>query len=703
MKTLIFSTLAISFLFIQCTQNMTHQEETTEEYEFTNHLINSTSPYLLQHAHNPVDWYPWGPEALNKAKEENKPILLSIGYSSCHWCHVMAHESFENEEIARLMNERFINIKLDREERPDLDNIYMDAVQAMGLRGGWPLNVFITPDQKPFYGGTYFPPDQWKKLIVSVSDAYEHKYDQLYESASQFAANIDQSEAEKYGLTDGGVTLTLSDFDTAYDSLKNKFDPEWGGMNRAPKFPMPALWNFLLTYSHTSGQTKAREHCLLTLDKIASGGIYDHVGGGFSRYSVDGEWHVPHFEKMLYDNGQLLSLYANAYKLTGKSEYKRVLTGIAQWLQREMLHEQGGFYSALDADSEGEEGKFYVWTFEEVKELAGGDFSVIAEYYNVTKEGNWEPGKNVLRKLEDDKVLATELNLSVTELRDQVEQFNAKALAVRNTRVRPGLDNKLIAGWNGLALTGLCHSYQATGESIFEDLATENAAFISQQLVTDKGLVRIYGLDTRGYLEDYAAVIQAFITYYETFFDETYLELARTMTNQVIDEFFDQKENLFYYTSNQAEHLIARKKEIFDNVIPASNSIMAENLHKLGLMYDDESYKKIAFTMIYQVNKLIRQEPEYLSNWASISLLRLKPTAEMLLVGAQAREQALQINKTYLPNKILMASTTGSSLPLFEYKTVVGNETTIYVCFDKVCKRPVNNFTDALAEIHDPK
>ena len=703
MKALIYSSLVISLLFIKCTQNMTQQEETTQEYEFTNHLINSTSPYLLQHAHNPVDWYPWGPEALNKAQEENKPILLSIGYSSCHWCHVMAHESFENEEIARLMNERFINIKLDREERPDLDNIYMDAVQAMGLRGGWPLNVFLTPDQKPFYGGTYFPPDQWKKLIISVSDAYVHKYDQLYESASQFAANIDQSETEKYGLTEGGVTLTLSDFDSTYTSLKDKFDPKWGGMNRAPKFPMPALWNFLLTYSHISGQSKAEEHCLFTLDKIAAGGIYDHVGGGFSRYSVDGEWHVPHFEKMLYDNGQLLSLYANAYKLTGKSEYKQVLIGTAQWLEREMLDSNGGFYSALDADSEGEEGKFYVWTFDEVKEMAGDDFSIIAEYYNVTKEGNWEEGKNVLRKLEEDKVLAAELNLDLTNLRQTVDRFNQKALKARSGRIRPGLDNKLIAGWNGLALSGLCQSYQATGDNIFAKLATGNAAFIRNHLVAKDGLVRIYGLDTRGYLEDYAAVIQAFITYYETFFDETYLNLAQTMTNQVISEFYDQKENLFYYTSNQAESLIARKKEIFDNVIPASNSIMAENLQKLGLMYDDESYKKMSFTMVYQLNKLIRQEPEYLSNWASISLLRLKPTAEVLLVGEQAQEQALQIHKAYLPNKILMASTNGSALPLFEYKTAMNNETTIYVCFDKVCKRPVNNIDAAMAEIHDRK
>lgn len=690
-----FSMLVAISLLAGCQQKKTEQET----HMYTNHLIDESSPYLLQHAHNPVDWYPWGPEALSKAREEDKPILLSIGYSSCHWCHVMAHECFENEEIAQLMNEKFVNIKLDREERPDLDNIYMDAVQAMGLRGGWPLNVFLTPDQKPFYGGTYFPPDQWKKLIASVSEAYEQKYDQLYESATKFAETIAQSEAAKYGIIDNQVALTMTDFDTAYAVLAARFDPKWGGMKRAPKFPMPSLWSFIGTYATLYDRQAAKDHFEFTLDKIAAGGIYDHLGGGFSRYSVDEEWHVPHFEKMLYDNGQLLKVYAEAYKLTGKREYLTVLQGTARWLQDEMMHESGGFFSALDADSEGEEGKFYVWTFEELKALAGKDFSVIAEYYNVTQEGNWEHGKNVLRKLEDDSVLAAELNLPLEDLLKIVGDFNQKALSARSGRIRPGLDHKIISGWNGLALTGLCHSYQATGLELFATLATQNAAFIKDSLISENKLIRVHGQPTQGYMEDYAAVVQSFISYYETFFDETYLELARSLSEQAIEEFYDEEEKLFYYTSSQAENLIARKKEIFDNVIPASNSLMAENLFKLGLMYDHEPFKKMAAGMVRQVNTLLKQEPEYLSYWAGVSMLITEPTAEIIITGPGALKKATELHKTFLPNKILMATSGQSKLPLFEHKPTSG-EATIFVCFDKVCKRPVYNTADALREIH---
>ncbi|MFY0606910.1 MAG: thioredoxin domain-containing protein [Cyclobacteriaceae bacterium] len=666
--------------------------------EYTNHLANETSPYLLQHVNNPVDWYPWGNEALEKAKNENKPILLSIGYSSCHWCHVMAHESFEDEQVAAIMNEHFVNIKLDREERPDIDNIYMDAVQAMGLRGGWPLNVFLTADKKPFYGGTYFPKEQWISLLTSINDAYANKYDELTESADKFAARINESESAKYGLADAHELLSNEDFDSAYSVLESKFDTKWGGLDKAPKFPMPSIWQFLLEYSQANKNQAAQSHALFTLHKIVDGGIYDQVGGGFSRYSVDGEWHVPHFEKMLYDNGQLLSLYADAFKLTKDRRFLDVINGTVEWLEREMLHKNGGFYSALDADSEGEEGKFYVWNYEEIKELAGTDLSVLAEYYDVQKNGNWEEGKNVLRRLEQHETLAQELNLEPEKLTQIVSSYNQRALAIRNERVRPGLDDKIIAGWNGLVLSGLCKSYQATGSALIENLAQKNASFIADSLIKSGKLVRVYDKETEAFLEDYSAVIQSFILYYETFFDESYLKHAHELTDHVIEQFYDAEEQMFYYSSVESEDLIARKKELFDNVIPASNSIMAENLYRLGLMLDERKYTDIAMAMVAKVNKLIKQEPAYLSNWARVSLMTKNPTAEIIILGEKAFDLAHEINGYFENNKIIMAAKEKSVLPLFTYKNSP-SQSTIYVCFEKVCKQPLFSSKAAIDEV----
>lgn len=681
---------------------LTNCKNMTEE-KYTNHLINESSPYLLQHSNNPVDWYPWGETALALAKEQNKPILLSIGYSSCHWCHVMAHESFENAEIAAIMNENFVNIKLDREERPDIDNVYLDAVQLMGLRGGWPLNVFLTPDQKPFYGGTYFPTDQWRKLLISVRDAYYNKHDKLYESAAKFTQNLQQSEAEKYGLMYGSEELSLGDFDNAYDKISKKFDRTWGGMDRAPKFPMPVVWNYLATYAQLSGNQAAVDHLLFTLDKMAAGGIYDHVGGGFARYSVDGEWHVPHFEKMLYDNGQLLSLYAKVYKLSHKENYLKVLQETAEWLSSEMITAEGGFYSALDADSEGEEGKFYVWTFDEIQHIAGEDFSIIAEYFDITPNGNWENGKNVLRKLEEDKAFLQDLSLTQEELNEIISKFKSKALTIRDQRPKPGLDSKILSGWNGLALTGICDAYQATGLEIFKNLAQKNASFIQTKLIADNKLIRTYGKNTTGFLEDYAAVIQSFIKYFETFGDESYLSQAQLLIAETITNYFDETEHLFYFSSGEAETLIARKKELFDNVIPASNSIMAENLYKMGLIMDNDNYKNISLKMTSQVNKLLKDETEFLANWSNIALIQYFPTAEIVVLGEEAMSFAQNLNEKFIPGKVILASKTESRLPLFNYKTAVNGKTTIYVCFNKTCQRPVFTVAEALKLIHEGK
>ncbi|MCP4461001.1 MAG: thioredoxin domain-containing protein [Cytophagales bacterium] len=663
-----------------------------------NRLANSTSPYLLQHATNPVDWYPWGEEALNKAKKEDKPIIVSIGYSSCHWCHVMAHESFEDSTTAAIMNEHFINIKVDREERPDVDQIYMDAVNKMGLDGGWPLNVFLTPDQKPFYGGTYFPNEGWKKLLISIKDAFKDKRAEIDKSAEQFAQALGQSQLAQYTLEETDFSFTQDQMDSVFTNLSERFDPKHGGMNKSPKFPMPSIWEMLANYHTLSGNKDAIKHLTLTLEKIANGGIYDQVGGGFSRYSVDGEWLVPHFEKMLYDNGQLLSLYANAYKLTGKEQFRQVLVETVEWLEREMLDGSGGFYSALDADSDGEEGKFYVWTNNEIKAFTGDNYKLISAYYDVSSWGNWEE-KNVLRKLKTDEEILEKFELSPEEFAGIISDFKARALAEREKRIRPGLDSKIIAGWNGLALSGLCNAYQATGNEKFLTLAASNVKYLSS-LITKGKLRRFPNSDLEGFLEDYSAVIQSFITYYETTFDPEYLEMAQVLTDRVMEGFFDEKEGFFFFTGDSSEKLIARKKEVFDNVIPSSNSIMAWNLFHLGThLYNDE-YTTLAKEMTAKIVKLIPQEPEYLSNWASLAFQMSNSFAEIVILGPDYKEFAAEISKQYLPGKIITAANKENDRPMFELKSLRGGETTVFVCYNRSCKLPVNSVEEALEQLN---
>lgn len=688
------SIFTLIFFTISCQNSMNK-----EPAKHTNALITSTSPYLLQHANNPVDWYPWGKEALQKAKTEDKPILLSIGYSSCHWCHVMAHESFENDTIADIMNEHFVNIKLDREERPDIDQIYMDAVQVMGLNGGWPLNVFLFPDQKPFYGGTYFPPQNWKKLLEAVSKAYEADKEKLYESALNFTKSLNQREAEALGLGGASTDFGVNEISAAFEKLQSKFDSEWGGIKKAPKFPMPAIWQFLANYHYHTQDNKVLDHLKFTLDKIAMGGIYDHLGGGFSRYSVDGEWHVPHFEKMLYDNGQLLSLYANGYKITEDPYYEEVMKETAVWLQREMLSENGGFYAGMDADSEGEEGKYYVWTKDELRSLAKGQQENLMAYFDVTQGGNWE-GKSVLRTLKRMSEFCEEKELDLENFRKLVAEFKSDALNVRERRIKPGMDTKIIAGWNGLTLTGLLDAYQATGDDQYLSLARDNARFLKENMVNGDGSVRrTFGSDIPAFLEDYGALIQAFIKYYETFFDEEYLGTARRLADYCMVQFYDSSDSLFYFTATSSEALIARKKEIFDNVIPSSNALMAENLLKLGLLFDEPTYKETAESMLNQVSELLTKEPEFMSYWNNVALTYLGQNAEVVIVGAAFERFGSEIHRSFIPDMTVMGTEKQSDLPLFEYKTTRGDETTVYVCYNKSCKQPVTSSELAIGQL----
>ncbi|RFS13511.1 thioredoxin domain-containing protein [Emticicia sp. C21] len=664
-----------------------------------NQLIHETSPYLLQHAHNPVDWYPWGEAALQKAKTENKPILVSIGYSACHWCHVMERESFENRQIAELMNEHLVCIKVDREERPDVDAIYMESLQAMGVRGGWPLNVFLMPDAQPFYGGTYYPPQNWANLVVSIKRAFDENYDKLQESAEGFTQNMLFKESEKYGLqADDELTFTEEELVTIFNRIRADFDYEKGGMNRAPKFPMPSIWKFLLRYYSVTKDERALQHISLTLDRLSLGGIYDILGGGWTRYSTDEDWKVPHFEKMLYDNGQLVSLYAEAYALTKDHLYKDKVTQTIGWLEKEMTSEEKGFYSALDADSEGEEGKFYIWSKKEIDYILAEQSKEFCEAFNITKEGNWEHGNNILHL--EERLWAVDNN--------KWDKMFSLLLEQRNTRVRPGLDDKILCSWNGLMLKGLIDAYRYINEPQFLRLALENANFLKEKMSVK--VLTEEGKEGRGlwhnykngkatliaYLEDYASVIDAYTALYQVTFDEQWLKEAEMLADYTIANFYDAEDEFFYFTDSQGEQLIARKKELFDNVVPASNSIMASNLYNLGLILDRADFIEISKNMLGKMKKLVLTETQWLTNWATLATQFAKPTAEVAIVGNDLQNVRAILDETYAPNKVYVGTAQSSDLPLLQNRSARNAETMIYVCYDKTCQLPTSDISKAL-------
>lgn len=665
-----------------------------------NRLIHETSPYLLQHARNPVEWYAWGEESLQKALTEDKPIILSIGYSACHWCHVMEHECFENEAIAAIMNKHYVCIKVDREERPDVDQVYMDAVQAMGLNGGWPLNVFLTPEQKPFYGGTYFPPKNWAGLLENVAEAFSKQRQELEDSAEKFAEHLGGGVLQQFSLSSPQSSFSVEDLAAAAGRMIPKFDTTWGGLAKAPKFPMPSIWLFLLRQGHSTGHQQLLDHVQRTLTKMARGGIYDQVGGGFARYSVDGEWFAPHFEKMLYDNAQLISLYAEAWQATGQPLFKEVVYQTVEWLKREMLHKEGGFYAALDADSEGVEGKFYTWTTPEFEAIAGDNKSLLGEYYNITPGGNWEHGVNILFITAPLETIAQKHGFDKETALRAVTEFCQKALQVRGSRIRPGLDDKILTGWNGLLIKGLADAAMAFNEAEFLNLATGCASFVKDKVWHGDVLHRSYKNGQpklHGYLEDYAATVDGCTRLYEATFDPQWLAFAHQLLERVMDEFFDPEEQLFFYTSSSGEKLIARKKEVFDNVIPSTNSMMAMNLHKLGLYYENTDYLKLAEEMTARLKSLIMTEPDYLTNWAIMASHLARPTAEIAIVGPGALALAAELQARYLPNKVLAASEQESDgIPMLKGKKAITGKATVYVCYNRACQRPVHTVEEAL-------
>jgi len=684
-----------------------------------NHLADSTSPYLLQHANNPVNWYPWGAEALQKAKDENKLILVSIGYSACHWCHVMEHESFEDEKVAAVMNEYFVCIKVDREERPDVDQIYMSAVQLMTGRGGWPLNCICLPDQRPIYGGTYFRKNEWTSLLFNLADFYKQKPEEAEEYAVRLTEGIQQYESVAF--VKDQPAYTKDDLESIINNWKRYFDKTEGGLGTAPKFPMPNNWQCLMRYAHLAKDENVAGAVKLTLHKMAFGGIYDHIGGGFARYAVDGRWHVPHFEKMLYDNAQLISLYAEAFTWNPDPLYKKVVDEIISFSLRELTSREFGFYSALDADSEGKEGKFYIFTKTDIEQILGQDTELFCIYYHITDDGNWEEEQsNVLFRRESDEDLAKKLGLPVNELLKKIEASRQKVFEARSHRVRPGLDNKILASWNGLMLKGLCDAYRAFNNPQYLDIALKNAAFILDNLLTNEGrLSRIHKKSTIkkvsppagggdlerasvdwaeaiAFLDDYANITDAFIALYEVTFDEQWLNHAKKLTDQAIDHYYDKDNGIFFYTANDDEQLIARKSEIMDGVTPASNSVMARNIKKLGLLFDDEQYHAIADQLLANIVPQIAKYPSAYSNWIMLILEQVFGTYEIAITGNNFDSTRAEMENNYVPNKIILGGTKGS-LPLLRDK--FGAVTQLFICKDKTCGLPVLTVTEALKQI----
>ncbi|MDN3641703.1 thioredoxin domain-containing protein [Lutimonas halocynthiae] len=675
------------------------------KHRFTNKLINETSPYLLQHAHNPVDWHAWNDETLELAKKENKLLLISVGYAACHWCHVMEHESFEDSAVAAIMNKNFINVKVDREERPDVDQVYMNAVQLLTGSGGWPLNCVALPDGRPIWGGTYFPKDNWTNALTQLADLYKNEPEKAEEYAAKLTEGIQQSGL--ITLNEDEAVFDKEELQSALDAWLPTMDLKNGGRKGAPKFPMPGNLQFLLRYAVQSQNEEMMDYVNTSLTQIAYGGIFDHVGGGFARYSVDDHWHVPHFEKMLYDNAQMVSLYSNAFLVTKDPLYKEVVYETIKFVEAELYEDIGAFYSSLDADSENEageleEGAYYVWNKEQLSALIGDDFTLFANYYNVNGYGKWEEDKYHLIRSVSKAEFCKENNVSEEDLNSKIEKWQALLLDERNKRDRPRLDDKTLTSWNALMLKGYVDAYRVFNDQKFLEVALKNAQFIMNNMTKeDGGLFRNFKngkSNIEAYLEDYAAVSDAFISLYEVTLDEKWLKNAKQFTDYAFDHFYDEESKMFFFTSNNQTGLISRKVETDDNVIPSSNSIMANNLFKLGHYYSNKHYADNAKAMLNNVKENAISYGSGASNWLNLYSNYLGEYYEVAIAGPDAKQKLEELNKIYIPNKLIVGSTTESSLPLLAYK-YNENETTIYVCIDGACKLPVTETEKALKQL----
>ena len=673
----------------------------TQTSKMSNNLINETSPYLLQHAYNPVDWNPWNKQNLEKAKKENKLVVISIGYSSCHWCHVMEKESFEDSLVASIMNEKYISIKVDREERPDVDQVYMNAVQLMTGSGGWPLNVITLPDGRPIWGGTYFSKDQWISALTQISDLYNKEPERFINYATTLEKGIKSLDII---TTNDNQELASIDLDKHIGSLVNKIDKKNGGFSGAPKFMMPNNIHFLLRSAYQNNDKETLKLVNLTLEKMAYGGVYDQIGGGFSRYSTDEKWHIPHFEKMLYDNAQLISLYSDAYLITNDELYKNVVYETINFVLKELTNSNGGFYSSIDADSKSLDGKenegaYYVWKEDELKKLLKDEFIIFSDYYNINKYGYWEDDNYVLIKNKSDAAFAKAHNLSKEEVSKKIDAWKKILIKARDKRSMPNIDDKILTSWNGLMINAFIDAYRVFKDKDFLDVASSSAEFIIKNMKkTDGGLYHSHKdgkSKINGYLEDYAASIQAFLNLYENTLDEKWLNTSNDLMKYTYKNFFNAETNMFYFTSKLDDKLISRTVEFRDNVIPSSNSIMANNLFKLSHYFDNKKYLNSSQQMVNNIKDQIELYPGGFSNWMNLILNINKNFYEIAVVGNKAIEKIKELNENYLPNKIIIGSLESNPLPLLKNRFVEG-ETYIYVCVNKACKMPVKTVKEAL-------
>ena len=684
----------LTFIIISCSDDMKNG----------NNLRNETSPYLLQHVENPVDWNPWDKQYLKQAEKEKKLVVISIGYASCHWCHVMERESFQDSTVAELMNAKFISIKVDREERPDIDQVYMNAIQLITGSGGWPLNVITLPDGRPIWGGTYFTKEQWTSALKQISEMYEEEPEKFISYANRVQEGINSLNIVESNTNN----FDNIDLDKYSKSLFESIDEEFGGFKGAPKFMMPNNLECLLRYSFQENLEDPKNKILKSLDMMAYGGIFDHVEGGFSRYSTDERWHVPHFEKMLYDNGQLMSLYAAGYKISKNDLYKQTIYKIHEYINSEMKDTSGGYYSSLDADSKLEdgsyaEGEYYTWRKTELKKIIGENFDLFVDYFNVNDYGFWEEeNKYILTRVSSDKEFIKKNKLDEKTFINIKSNWLSKLKLARKDKKKPSLDYKIITSWNGLMISGYVDAYKAINDDIFKDEAINAGEFIYSNLLRkDGGLYHNYvngKSKINGYLEDYATVIQASLDLYEITLNQLWIERALELSKYVFDNFSSSESELFYFTSNKDEYLISRSIEFRDNVIPSSNSIMAKNLFKLYHYFDKEDYYEKAKQMSLSVSKEFEAYPSGYSNWFDLIYSLKSNYYEVAVVGENAIEKVKKINSRYIPNKLIIGSTSENNLPLLRNRYIEG-KTLIYVCVNKACKMPTENIEESISMI----
>ncbi len=697
MRNNLLGILILFFILISCNSEILMNKE--------NNLINESSPYLLQHAKNPVNWNPWDKKYLNIAEKQNKLVIISIGYASCHWCHVMERESFQDSAVAKLMNEKFISLKVDREERPDIDQVYMNAIQLMTGSGGWPLNVIALPDGRPIWGGTYFSKEQWLSALNQISVIYEKEPEKFTSYADKVQEGINSLNI---------VDPAIDDFESIdllkySEKLIHSIDLKFGGFNGAPKFMMPNNLDFLLRYSVQENNLKAKNIILESLEKIAYGGIFDHIEGGFSRYSTDEKWHIPHFEKMLYDNAQLMSLYSKGFKVSNKKHFKKVVYKIHEYINKEMKDNSGGFYSSLDADSKIDEnnyveGAYYSWSFSELKNLISEDFDLFSKYYNVNDYGYWkEEDKYVLINNVSDTEFISEHNLTEEVFNEKLSNWVSILKEAKKDKKKPILDYKIVTSWNGLMISGYVDAYKAFNDEIFLNEAIESAEFIYKSLTkNDGGLFHNYvngKSKVNGYLEDYGTIIQASLDLYEITLNQKWIERALKLSEYVIKNFSNDESALFYFTSKKDEELITRTIEFRDNVIPSSNSIMAKNLFKLYHYFDKQEYFDLSKKMALSVTNEFEVYPSGYSNWFDLIYNLKSNFYEVAIVGENAIEKATELNKKYLPNKLVIGSATSNDLPLLQNRFING-KTLIYVCVNKACKMPTENLDESINMIN---